>query len=297
MQKEIQAYLDYLKYERNTMPLSIKQYKYTLKIFADFMKEKKVSLKDVDHQFIRSFLAMLKGKGIGNRTLAVRVSVLRTFFKFLVLRGHLLISPVEMVNTPRYMRKIPSFLTESEAEQFLDAPVIELRDKCILELLYSCGLRVHETTGINIADICFDTNTIRVMGKGNKERIVPFGSKAERILKHYLKTRSYLKLNQLTAENKNLEETALFLNYRGERLSDRSIERMVEKYRKLLGIKKEVSPHTLRHTFASHLLSRGANIREIQEFLGHSSIATTQQYTHIDTQSLIETYKKAHPKA
>jgi len=297
MQKEIKAYLSYLEFEQNASPLTIKQYAHTLKLFTEFMNEKNTKLNDIDHKFIRAFLAKLRERNLSNNTVSSRLYSIKSFFKYCVRMGYLPFNPVDLVSTPRYMRPIPSFLTEKEAQAFLDCPIATIRDRTILELLYGSGLRVSELVGINLEDICLDTRTIRVLGKGRKWRVAFFGQRAERVLKHYLSTRYLLKLNILTKENKNLEETALFLNNMGERLGCRGIERMVEKYRVLLGIEKKVSPHSFRHSFASHLLGSGAGIREIQEFLGHSSISTTEKYTHISTKSLIETYKKAHPKA
>jgi len=203
-------------------------------------------------------------------------------------------NPAKVVATPKQEKHIPSFLSEDEMENFLDLPrsdnVLDLRNKAILELLYATGVRVSELIGVNLEDVSFEERLIRVKGKGKKERLLPYGRKAGESLVKYLQARP-------TINKGRIEEKVLFLNYRGQRLSARSVERIIDKYILLSALKRNISPHSLRHSFASHLLSRGADLRVIQELLGHESLATTQKYTHLDLSQLRKVYRKSHPRS
>jgi integrase/recombinase XerC len=203
-------------------------------------------------------------------------------------------NPAKIVSTPKQEQHVPSFLSEEEVAEFLDLPQsrqpLDLRDKAILEFLYATGIRVSELVNINLDEVNFEERLIRIMGKGKKERIVPFGRLAADSLKFYILARS-----QITKGD--VEEKALFVNYRGERLTSRSVERIVDKYIRVTAIQRKISPHSLRHSFASHLLSRGADLRVIQELLGHESLATTQKYTHLDLKQLLKVYRKSHPRS
>ena len=204
-------------------------------------------------------------------------------------------NPARVVSTPKQERHVPSFLSEEEMNHFLDLPqkserILDLRDKALLELLYATGIRVGELVGANLEDVNFEERLIIIRGKGKKERLLPFGKKAEESLRVYISKRSLINKGRI-------EEEPLFLNFRGRRLSVRSVERIVDKYLRKAALRRKISPHSLRHSFASHLLSRGADLRVIQELLGHESLATTQKYTHIDLRQLLDVYRKSHPRS
>jgi len=204
------------------------------------------------------------------------------------------VNPAKAVATPKQEKRVPSFLSEEEMAGFLEVPPtgkpLPSRDRAILELLYASGIRVSELVGINLEDANLGERLIRVRGKGKKERLVPFGRMAAERLSVYLRVRPELAQD-------NIGEKALFLNYQGRRISSRSVERIVDKYIRLTAVKRKISPHSLRHSFASHLLSRGADLRVIQELLGHESLATTQKYTHLNLGQLMDVYRKSHPRS
>lgn len=294
MKKELNEFFSYLKHEKNASPHTIASYKRDLTQLAAYMDNKKFRLKDVDNVILRGFLASLYEKKEKKSTIARKLAAIRSFFQFCMRKMWLDDNPAKVVATPKQEIYIPSFLSEEEMADFLDLPksdnVLALRDRAILELLYATGVRVSELVGINIEDITFEEKMIKVRGKGKKERLVPFGKMAENSLYSYLKAR------QLINKTK-IDDKVLFLNYRGERISSRSVERIVNKYIHRSATKRKISPHSLRHSFASHLLSRGADLRVIQELLGHESLATTQKYTHLDLRHLLEVYKKSHPRS
>jgi len=294
LKKELNEFFSYLKYEKNASPHTISSYKRDLTQLAAYMDNKKYRLKDVDNVILRGFLATLYEKKEKKSTIARKLAAIRSFFQFCMRKMWLDDNPAKVVATPKQEIYIPSFLSEEEMADFLDLPksdkVLALRDRAILELLYATGVRVSELVGINIEDITFEEKKIRIRGKGKKERLVPFGKMAENSLYSYLKAR------QLINKTK-IDDKALFLNYRWERISSRSVERIVNKYIHFSAAKRKISPHSLRHSFASHLLSRGADLRVIQELLGHESLATTQKYTHLDLRHLLEVYKKSHPRS
>ncbi len=228
-------------------------------------------------------------------TIARKLASIRSFFQFCLKKKWLEDNPAKVVSTPKQDKHVPTFLSEEEMKHFLDIPqkpekALDLRDRALLELLYATGIRVSELVGMDVDDVNFLERLIMVRGKGKKERLLPFGSKAEESLRGYIAQRSLINKG-------NIEATPLFLNYRGKRLTSRSVERIVNKYIRRAALRRKISPHSLRHSFASHLLSRGADLRVIQELLGHESLATTQKYTHIDLRQLLDVYRKSHPRS
>jgi len=294
MRKEISQFLSSLKHEKNASPHTISSYKRDLLQLAGYLEEKKVVLKEIDNVVLRGFLARLQENQNKRSTMARKLAAIRSFFQFCIKKKWLEDNPAKAVATPKQEKHVPSFLSEDEMAQFLDLPQttqpLDLRDKAALELLYATGMRVSELAGLDLDDLNFSERLIRVRGKGKKERLIPFGKKAEDCLAFYIRSRPQINKG-------NIEAKALFLNYRGERLSSRSVERIVDKYIRVTALRRKISPHSLRHSFASHLLSRGADLRVIQELLGHESLATTQKYTHLDLRQLLEVYKKSHPRS
>lgn len=286
-------FISYLEHERKFSINTIKTYQIYLDEFFDYLKREKLNLKNMDHRDVRAFMVSIQDNKLKknqvkkNSSMALIVSIVRSFFKFCVRKKYLDDNPAAIVATPRFNQPLPNFSSEKETERFCQLPVLILRDKAILEILYSCGVRVAELTGIVLNDIDFENKIIRIRGKGGKERLALYGSQAARILKYYLHIRPLLK-------RPGASEAALFLNYKGEKLSTRQIQRIIEKYWKISELSKKITPHSLRHSFASHLLARGAGIREIQELLGHTSLATTEKYLHVDLAFLIKNYKKAN---
>ncbi|MFB0566349.1 MAG: tyrosine recombinase XerC [Candidatus Aminicenantaceae bacterium] len=294
MKKEVNQFLNYLKYEKDASPLTIKSYRSDLSQLVKYLSEKGVSLKEIDNVLLRGFLARLYDRKDKKSTIARKLAAIRSFLKFCMMKKWLEDNPAKVVATPKQEKHVPSFLSEDEMANFLDLPpsdkVLELRDKAILELLYATGIRVSELIGINLEDLTFEERLIRVRGKGKKERLLPFGRKAEESLVRYIQARHSINKGRI-------DEKSLFLNYRGQRLTPRSVERIIDKYILLSALKRKISPHSLRHSFASHLLSRGADLRVIQELLGHESLATTQKYTHLDLPQLLKVYRKSHPRS
>ena len=291
---EIENFLNYLKYQKNFSSHTIKNYKLDLYRLNEYLEEKDIHLRRVDNVLIRGFMADCFRRGESKSTIARRLAAIRSFFQYLISKGKLKDNPAKIVSTPKQEKKIPSFLTEQEISTLLDSikpsTPLEARDKAILELLYATGMRLSELVSLNLEDVNLNEQLVRVKGKGKKERVIPFGKIALQSLNNYLKLRNTINKGKVDAR-------ALFLNYQGKRISPRSVERILEKYVKKLAIKRRVSPHSIRHSFASHLLSRGADLRAIQELLGHESLATTQKYTHLNLKRLIEIYKKAHPRS
>ena len=294
MQKKIEAFIDHLQYERNASPHTLDAYRRNLLQFYAHMQETGISFSRIDNMAIRSFMATLYRKQEKKSTIARKLAALRSFFQFCVQKKWLKDNPAKVVATPRQDKHVPSFLSEEEMTALLDVPdtrrPLDLRDKALLELLYATGLRVSELVGLDWEDINFEERLLRVRGKGKKERLVPYGRTAEDSLHAYFRIRPALSQDRV-------DETAVFLNYRGQRLSARSVQRIVRFYIQQTAIKRKISPHSLRHSFASHLLSRGADLRSIQELLGHASLATTQKYTHLDLKHLLDVYRKSHPRS
>ncbi len=294
MRKEIGQFLAFLKHEKNASLHTIACYKRDLLQLAGYLEERKVVLRGIDNVILRGFLAKLQENQNKKSTVARKLAAIRSFFQFCIKKKWLEDNPAKIVSTPKQEEHVPSFLSEAEMARFLDLPKttqpLDLRDKAALELLYATGMRVSELAGLNLDDLSFSERLVRVRGKGKKERLIPFGRKAEDSLAFYIRSRPKINKGKIEAE-------ALFLNYRGERLSSRSVERIVDKYICFTAVQRKISPHSLRHSFASHLLSRGADLRVIQELLGHESLATTQKYTHLNLRQLLKVYKKSHPRS
>ena len=303
MTELIERYIQYLQYERNASPHTIRNYRSDLEQFHTFLiqhaGEEKVPIKSIDALRIRAYLAHLFEKENKKSSIARKLSAVRAFFKFLMREGAIVENPSKAVSTPKQARTLPRIMTEEEMNEFLNRiaegaatgnPAL-LRDHAILELLYASGLRVSELVGLDLRQVNFGDGMVLVRGKGNKERIVPFGSKARDAIN------AYLPLRERNLHENKKSSGALFLNQRGGRLTTRSIDRLLKKYARQLLPNVHVSPHGLRHAFASHLLAEGADLRAIQEMLGHKSLSTTQKYTQVSIKQLMEVYDKSHPKA
>jgi len=301
----IRKFIHYLSAEKNASPHTCRSYQRDLEGFEKFLKENslsyslrgRVEVEKIYRLDIRRYLSFLHRKN-KKSSIARKLSTLRSFFKYLVREQILPSNPAKEVSTPKVEKPLPTTLTVDEAFRLMESTdgngknslrggkVKGLRDRAILELLYSSGLRVGELVGLNINQLNLDLGIVRVMGKGRKERIVPVGGEAIKSLKAYLEERGEI-----------LGESPLFTNSKGERLSARSVGRLVKHYSKRSGICRRVSPHSLRHTFATHLLDAGADLREIQEMLGHASLSTTQRYIHLSLGKLMEVYDRAHPRS
>ena len=292
--KKIHEFLDHLKYEKNSSPHTISSYRRDLLQFHAYLEENHVTFPDVTNIVIRGFLAVLYERGEKKSTIGRKLAAVRSFYQFGMMRRWIADNPAKLVSTPKLEKSVPSFLSEDEMSSFLDLPdskkPLDLRNKAMLEMLYATGLRVSELVGLNMEAINFEERIIRVRGKGKKERMVPFGKMAEASLLTYIQSRRLINKGQV-------DQKSLFLNYRGERLTSRSVERVVNTFIRRSATERRISPHSLRHSFASHLLSRGADLRVIQELLGHESLATTQKYTHLDLRHLLKVYKKSHPRS
>jgi len=283
----LEDFLIYLKKEKGYSLHTIHSYRIDISEFIEFLKDRKggKSLLKTTRRDVVDFLGHLLKYGYHHASAARKLSSVKSFFKFLYRQGLIRINPALDIKTPKLPKRLPKFLTQAQVQEVLDKFSLSKRDKAILELLYSCGLRASELVGLNINDIDFFNEEIKVMGKGGKERIVPFGEKAKRALKEYLE------------EVKEKGSKAVFLNKRGERLSTRSLQRIVNRILSALADASGINPHIFRHSFATHLLERGCDLRAVQELLGHSSLATTQFYAHLTPERLKEIYEKAHPRA
>ena len=292
----IDAFMRYLRLERNASPHTLDAYARDLRQLGEFLKEQSASgvieLRGVDRLAVRGFMAHLQQLGIGKSSLSRKISTLRSFFKFLRREGVLDNNPARLVSLPRKDNKLPSFLMKEEMELLLSAPnlstLLGLRDRAILEVLYTTGIRVGGLVGLNREDLDLLGDTVRVREKGKKERLCPLGSYAVRALRNYL--RRYPGRGTQTP-------APLFLNRSGGRLTARSVETLVDKYIRKSALKKKISPHSIRHSFATHLLDAGADLRAVQELLGHASLSTTQIYTHVSRERLKKVYDRAHPRA
>ena len=336
MKQAIAKFLEYLYSVKNSSPHTISNYGKDLQQFLAYLtppESEPPALASIDHKLIREFVGHLHDQSLEKSSIARKLATLRSFFKYCVREGILKENPARLVPTPKLPKRIPSVLSAEEMNGFLnqvagmksesgpkDAPqnrpnkaerklprgnadeegILIKRDRAILELLYAAGLRVSELTGLNLVDMDCKDRILRVRGKGNKERIVPYGSKADEALEVYWPVRERLLLQNLSARPKHggLPHTeAIFLNYAGRRLTQRSIGRIVKKYVRLVNVNWDLHPHSLRHAFATHLLADGADLRAIQELLGHQSLTTTQKYTHASIRQLMDIYDKAHPHA
>ncbi len=298
MERHTLKFINYLKAEKNYSRHTLVSYTHDLREFYLFLGE--ASLENVDVLSLRRYLARLKEEDLSKRTVARRMAVLRTYFKFLNREGYLSKNPMGLLRSPKLDKKLPMVLDENEVVALLESPEDDLsgrRDKAILETLYSTGLRVSELVSLNIDGIDFIGGACKVMGKGKKERICPIGDKALQSVRRYLELRQ----KEDFKKNRKSDLKALFLNHspnsRGSRLTPVSVSRLVNKYVEQTCRKEGVSPHTLRHSFATHLLNKGADLRSVQELLGHANLSTTQIYTHVSSERLKEAYDKAHPHA
>jgi tyrosine recombinase XerC len=286
MERYIDKFMRYLEIEKNYSRHTLLNYRIDLEGFRGFLGQ--AAIDNVDYLFLRKYLASLKEKDLGTKSMARHLSALRSFFKFLVREGYLKANPMLSMASPKIEKHLPVFLTENEISRLIDSSLGKdeagLRDRAILETFYSSGLRISELVGINIDDIDFIGGIIKIRGKGKKERIVPIGDKAIGAIRAYL-------------DKKKKQTQALFLNKSGKRITDRGVRNIVSKYMRICGVKQGASAHTLRHSFATHLLNRGADLRTVQELLGHVNLSTTQIYTHLTTDRLKSVYDKAHPRA
>lgn len=283
----IDSFLDYLGVERGLSPHTLSSYRIDLKQFEKWLP---CNISEVSSAKIGEYVSFLKNKGLSVSSISRKLSAIRMFYRFLLVEGVVGENPVQGVVSPRRGQKIPTYLSFKEVEKLLEAPLPTssngLRDKAILELLYATGLRISELINLNRRDLNLNSGWVKVRGKGSSERMVPLGREAARWIGRYLKKRG--------GKDKDFP---LFCNRYGERLSRQSCWKMVKKYARKALIKKVISPHTLRHSFATHLLSRDADLRSVQELLGHVNISTTQIYTHITQERLRKIYKKYHPRA
>jgi integrase/recombinase XerC len=302
MHSAIAQFLRFLSVERNAAPLTIKSYREDLTSLADYLTQacgRTPSPAEVTPLDLRGYVSALHEAGYAKTSIARRLASLRTFYKFAQREGLADSNPAKPLRNPRPDRKLPHFLSTDELARLLETPSatrpLGLRDRAILETMYSAGLRVSETVGMNDGDLDLSEGLVRIRGKGRRERLAPIGSFAAKALARWLKVRNALQPGVDPGVNR--ASTPVFTNKFGRRLTTRSVHRMLLKYLKLSGLDLRTTPHTLRHSFATHLLDRGADIRSVQELLGHKSLVTTQIYTHVSTASLRAVYEKAHPRA
>jgi integrase/recombinase XerC len=302
MEELLAEYLRHLALEKNASEHTVKSYREDLTQALDFFRERlkvqTVAPEQLTTRLFRAYLAWLHEQQYARSTIARRVASLRSWCRFLCRQGVLASNPAVGLRGPRQDRKLPHFLTRADMLRLLDAPPgdmpLGLRDRAILESLYSAGLRVSELTGLDLGDVDLDSGLATVRGKGRRERLALFGPQAVEALQAWLAARTALLQQRGPAA---LRTEALFLNKSGSRLTTRSVGRLLEKYLKIAGLDPRTSPHTLRHSFATHMLDAGADIRSVQELLGHRNLTTTQIYTHVTTQRLRDSYHRAHPRA
>jgi integrase/recombinase XerC len=294
----IERFITWLKDEKGYSPHTVSNYLRDLNQFAE-QAGREIEVDAIDTPIIRSYIYSLN---IRNKSSSVarKLSALRTFFRFLEHENIIPDNPMASISMPKQEQHIPVFLSVDEVFALLEAPgpgdSSAARDRAILELLYSTGMRVSELVSCNMSNLDFETEMVMVRGKGNRERLIPFGAQAVKSLRVYLTEREELLRTRLQ-QGKKFDQNSLFLNSRGTRLTARSVERMISNYGRKAGLDKPVTPHVLRHSFATHLLEMGADMRSVQELLGHASLSTTQKYTHLDMVHLMRVYDKAHPKA
>jgi len=286
MKKYVRDFLVYLRVEKNFSPHTLRAYESDLSQFENFIREQGIKIKKIDHKLLRSYLVLLQ-KNCKAKTIQRKVAAIRSFFKFLVHRKICRANPALLIRTLKMEKPLPRFLDEDETIKLLESPgnnLAGLRDKAILETLYSTGIRVSELANLKSSDLDFIGGSLKVKGKGKKERIVPIGEKALAAIRDYLSQRR---------ESREF----IFLNRFGEKLSGIGIAQILKKYGEKIGLRDSISPHILRHSFATHLLNHGADLRAVQELLGHSNLVTTQIYTHLTTSRLKKIYQKSFPRA
>ena len=314
----IQEFFSYLRYEKHFSDHTLKCYSTDLQQYIEFLDTEQASstaahsyesggtstavamevqaeILSVTAATIREFLVVLHNRNYSRATTARKLATLRSFYKFLVRRGYLQSSPVAVIRTPKQEKRLPKFLEAEQIDALFEAPdrstLLGLRDWAMLEVMYSTGVRVSELVGLDVTDVDFDEAVLHIRGKGRRERLSPVGQQAMDAIKQYLAKRGQPKPGE------SFDQQALFINKSGQRLSTRSVRRKLDKYLAQANLDPSISPHTLRHTFATHMLNRGADLRSVQELLGHRSLSTTQVYTHLTTGRLKEVYDKAHPRS
>lgn len=330
MNDVVEQFIGYLRYEKNASPCTIREYRRDVSQFLEFLTppgEKTIScqgvnhqtlkplpLGEVDHKIIREFVSLLYDQNLERTSIARKLAALRTFFKFCMREGLTKQNPARLVSSPKLPKRVPRVLSAEEMNSFLDnlasppsrgtgskkqsqkerekEKVLLKRDRAVLELLYGAGVRVSELVGLNVINIDVHGQMIRVMGKGRKERIVPFGGKAKQAIENYWPVR-----DEILARSPDPDHEAVFLNGAGRRLTTGSVRHLVKKYARLSNVNWDLHPHSLRHAFATHLLADGADLRAIQELLGHVSLSTTQRYTQATVEQLMAVYDKSHPHA
>ncbi|MGD9379879.1 MAG: tyrosine recombinase XerC [candidate division WOR-3 bacterium] len=283
---KIPNFIDYIRKEKNYSEHTIRAYQRDIEVFIDFLNDS--SIGEIDSNVISYYIAFLLKYGLEKNTVARKLSSLKSFFKTLKKTGSITENPASVIKTPKKKKHLPGFLTYEQVEKSMT--IEDPRDSAIMEVLYSCGLRASELTGLNIDDVDLHQEEIRVMGKGGKERILPLGRRAREAVRKYLSCRR-------ADGGTHAADMPLFLNYRGNRLTTRSLQRIVRKHLLSVARTSGTNPHILRHSFATHLLERGADLRAVQELLGHASLSTVQIYTHMTTRRLKDIYTKAHPRA
>lgn len=290
MKRFIEKFEKYLDIEKNYSVHTLRGYRSDLRELAEFLKDKEPG--EITHLDLRRFLAELKRRKCAKRTVVRKLGAVRSFFRFLFREKYIRTNPANSIFTPKLDRRLPEFLDEEKTIKLITSPetgnAAGLRDRAILEVLYSTGMRVSELVGLSIEDVDLIAGAAKVRGKGKRERITLLGSQAQQAIRNYLQKRPAV----LSASS-----GPLFLNKSGKRLSDRSVRRIMEKYVRKCSIEQKISPHSIRHSFATHLLNNGADLRSVQELLGHKNLSTTQIYTHLSSQRIREMYSKAHPRA
>jgi len=300
MTESLHDFLEHLRLNENASLHTVRAYESDLSQFLEFLaallgcRRSELATAEFDHHHIRAFLSDLHARGNSRASAARKLAAVRTFGRYLRREGAIEGDPAALVGTPRREQRLPAHLGEAEMAKLLEVPdtatPLGRRDRAILELFYASGLRLSELVGLNLDDVNLSGRVVRVLGKGRKERIVPFNTTAAAAIRAWLGDREQF-VHAVTSRTKVREP--LFLNYRGGRLSTRSVDKLVRRYSTRMGI----SPHALRHSFATHLLEAGADLRAIQELLGHARLSTTQRYTHVNAAQLVEVYRKAHPRA
>jgi integrase/recombinase XerC len=326
LKQAIENFIRYLRDERNVSPETIREYRRDIQQFAAFLTppgEKTLPLGEVDHRVVREYVSSMYDRRLEKASVARRLASLRTFFKFCIREKLVTQNPARLVPTPKLPKRVPRVPNAEELNAFLDgigcgpvnsklkrqrpvtknseneAKIIVKRDRAILELLYASGLRVSELVGLDLGDIDRRGQMLRVLGKGRKERVVPYGAKAQAALDAYWLVREeiLIRSEKLAKSRAKAAPEAVFLNYTGGRLTERSVHMLVKKYSRLTNVNWDLHPHSLRHAFATHLLADGADLRAIQELLGHVSLSTTQRYTQASIRQLMDVYDKSHPHA
>ena len=305
--EQLRGFLDYIRLNRNASSHTVAAYDSDLSQFVQFAaaytgQGTRLEPKHLDLEVIRGFLAELHRERQSRATVARKVSAVRTFFRYLRREGFVETDPASLVIAPRREQKVPAHLSVDEMSHLLDTPDTSLplgrRDRAILELFYASGMRLSELVGLDLEDLDLSGRMVRVMGKGRKERMVPFNQKAAGALRAWLKDRHALRAHAASRTTRaTAYEEPLFVNARGGRLTGRSVQRLLARYMTSCSTRFGISPHALRHSFATHLLQAGADLRAIQELLGHVRLSTTQRYTHVNVAQLLDVYRKSHPRA